>query len=208
MKKNILIAVVLLVGTLYAQAQVSVRPGVKGGLNFTRLTNFEADSPKVDFNLGGFVAIKFNRFYTLQPEVNYSRQGVKSEYVNTFSPIPNYSSSKTKTYSLDYVSLSAINKLNFGGHPFYALAGPSIDFKVNDNFTSYDRPIDVDFSIVAGVGYSLPNGLSFEARIKQGFLDVFGNDYFYQDSNNDYHYNDVVLNQVFQLGITYTFKTK
>ncbi|MCC9072485.1 PorT family protein [Flavobacterium sp. F-65] len=208
MRKVILIAVVLLVGTLYTQAQVTVRPGVKGGLNFTRLTNFEADGAKVDFNLGGFVAIKFNRFYTLQPEVNYSRQGVRSEYVNFFSPMPNYSSSKTKTYSIDYVSLSAINKFNFGGHPFYALAGPSIDFRVKDNFANYDRPIDVDISIVGGVGYALPNGLSFEARIKQGFLDIFGNDYIYEDSNNDYHYNDVVLNQVFQLGITYTFKTK
>jgi hypothetical protein len=208
MKKTILIAVVLLVGILNTQAQVKVNPGLKGGLNFTQLTNFDADGPKIDFNLGGFVAIKFNRFYSLQPEVNYSRQGVKSEYRDFFIPTPNYNYSRTKTYSIDYVSLSVINKLNFGGRPFYALAGPSLDFRVDDSFSSYDRPIDFDFSLVAGVGYSLPNGLSFEARIKQGFLDIFGNDYFYEDNNNDYHYNDVVLNQVFQLGITYTFKTK
>ncbi|MCV9929624.1 PorT family protein [Flavobacterium sp. LS1R49] len=208
MKKIILIAFGILVGILNTQAQVTVNPGVKGGLNFSRLTNFEANGPKVDFNLGGYAAIKFNRLYTLQPEVNYSRQGVRSEYVNFFSPTPNYNNSRTKTYSLDYVSLSVINKFNFAGRPFYALVGPSLDFKVADNFSSYNRPVDFDFSIVGGVGYTLPNGLSFEARIKQGFLDIFGNDYFYKDSNNDYHYNDVVLNQVFQLGITYTFKVK
>lgn len=210
MRKIILIAILLLAGTIQSQAQVTVSPGIKGGVNFTRLTNFEAtDTPKVDFNLGAFVAIKFNSFYSLQPEINYSKQGVKSKYNAIFSPTPNSGRSQTETYSIDYVSLSAINKFNFGGRSFYALVGPSLDFKVNDNFTGYDRPVDFDFSIVGGVGYSLPNGVSFEARIKQGFLDIFGNDFYYEDYiNNDYHYNDLVLNQVFQIGITYTFKTK
>jgi type IV secretory pathway VirB10-like protein len=52
----------------------------------------------------------------------------------------------------------------------------------------------------------LPNGLTFEARIKQGLVDIYGYDGI--NNNNDYYYNDVILNQVFQIGISYTFKVK
>ena len=47
----------------------------------------------------------------------------------------------------------------------------------------------------------------FRANQKQGLIDIYGyNGYDYD--NNGYYYNDVILNQVFQLGISYTFKTK
>ncbi|MET0946655.1 MAG: PorT family protein, partial [Flavobacterium sp.] len=68
----------------------------------------------------------------------------------------------------------------------------------------YD-PIGTDLSFVGGIGYSLPNGLTFEARFKQGLIDIYGYDGIDYD---DYYYDQVILNQVLQFGISYTFKVK
>ncbi|MNG17966.1 hypothetical protein D3C84_1019910 [compost metagenome] len=109
-------------------------------------------------------------------------------------------------YELNYVTLGAVAKFNFGGGGFHLLAGPSLDFKTSDNFGRYGYdPIDTDLAFVGGIGYSLPNGLTFEARFKQGFIDIYGYDGVDYD---DYYYDQVILNQVFQFGISYTFKVK
>lgn len=196
MKKFIVIAFVLIVGTI-AQAQVSVNPGIRGGLNFSTLSNIDDNSTKTDFYVGGLVNIKFNRFFSLQPELTYSRQGDKGrEYFND-------GSSRSLDYELNYLTVGAVAKFNVGGGGFHLLAGPSLDFKVGDNYIN-TNPENFDLAIVGGIGYTLPNGLTFEARIKQGLVDIYG----YDGIDNDYYYDDVILNQVFQIGISYTFKVK
>jgi hypothetical protein len=104
------------------------------------------------------------------------------------------------------LSLDAVVKFNFGGGGFHILAGPSLDIKTDDNFPDYDyNPVGADFGLIAGLGYSLPNGLTFEARFKQGLVDIYG----YEGiDENDYYYDDIILNRVFQIGISYTFKVK
>ena len=192
-------------------AQMSVKPGVKAGLNFSTFTNTDADS-KTDFYMGGFVAIKLAKIYTLQPEVVYSRQGaiVSQDYYDTYDPL--YSVGRRNTrYSVDYLSFGIINKFTFK-HGFQAVVGPSLDFKVGDNFNRNhtEEPMGFDLGLIGGIGYSLPNGLTFEARIKQGMVDIFGNAYddYDDEYDNDGNYNDVILNQVFQLGVSYTFDIK
>lgn len=194
MKKVILIAFVLFIGLITSQAQVRVSPGIRGGLNFSTLTNIEDNKTKTDFYLGGLVDIKFNKYFSLQPEITYSRQGDEGRYFEE----GRYYSEK---YELNYITLGAVAKFNFGGSGFHVLAGPSLDFKVDDNYINSD-PEGFDMAIVAGVGYTLPNGLAFEARIKQGFIDIYG----YDGVDDDYYYDEIILNQVFQLGISYTFK--
>ncbi|MGO4772820.1 porin family protein [Flavobacterium sp. W22_SRS_FK3] len=202
MKKVTLIAFVLFIGLASTQAQVSFSPGIRGGLNISNFTNFEPSNSKSDFYVGGFVAIKFNKYFTLQPELNYTRQGSEAiEYIDGGGLI----GSRKVNYDLNYLSVGAVAKFHFGGKGFYILGGPSLDIKTDDSFPEYDNnPAGADFALVGGVGYTLPNGLSFEARFKQGFVDVYG----YEGLDNDYYYDDVVLNQVFQLGISYTFKVK
>lgn len=202
MRKVTLIAFVLFIGLLSSQAQVSVSPGIRGGLNVSDFTNFGNSNAKTDFYVGGLVNIKFNKYFSIQPELTYSRQGTKArEY---FDGSLGY---RNTTYNLDYLALGAVAKFNFQGKGFYILGGPSFDFKVSDNFPAYDyEPVGFDLALVGGVGYSLPNGLSFEARIKQGLIDIYGYDGI--DTDNGYYYDDIILNQVFQLGITYTFKVK
>ncbi|MRX69679.1 Outer membrane protein beta-barrel domain-containing protein [Flavobacterium resistens] len=201
MKKITLFAFLLFIGLTSMQAQVSVNPGIRGGLNLTSLTNIDNNSMKADYYIGGLVAIKFNRYFTLQPEITYSRQGAEGrEYYNGSNAF------QDAKYELNYVTLGAVAKFNFGGKGFHVLAGPSLDLKTSDNFGRYGYdPIGTDFSFVGGIGYTLPNGLTFEARFKQGLIDIYGYDGIDYD---DYYYDQIILNQVLQFGISYTFKVK
>jgi len=199
MKKIALIAFVLFIGVQSSQAQVKVNPGLRGGLNISTLTNIDDNSSKTDFYVGGLIDIKFNKFFTLQPEITYSRQGDEGrEYFDN-------GSYRNVNYELNYITFGAVAKFNFNGGGFHVLAGPSLDLKIDDNYIN-SNPEGFDLAIVGGVGYTLPNGLTFEARIKQGLVDIYGYDGI--DYDDDYYYNDVILNQVFQIGISYTFKTK
>lgn len=199
MKKVTLIAFVLFTGLITSHAQVRVSPGIRGGLNFSTLTNVEDNSSKTDFYLGGLVNIKFNKYFSLQPEITYSRQGDEGRYFED----GRYYSEK---YELNYITLGAVAKFNFGGSGFHILGGPSLDFKISDNYIN-SNPENFDLAIVGGVGYTLPNGLTFEARIKQGFIDIYGYDDI-DDYDGNGNYDDVILNTVFQLGISYTFNIK
>lgn len=203
----------VLIGIVHSNAQVTFKPGVKSGVVFSRLTNIDSDF-KTGFYLGGQFAIKFNEVYTLQPEIVYSQQGAKEKKYtlmnNDYDPdILNENFSVN--YSIDYLSLAVINKFSFGTG-FHLIAGPSLDFKVNDNFDSnlfHDSPIGFDFGIIGGVGYSFSNGLSFDARFKQGLVDIYGNNYNTNiDNNNNGNYDEVVLNQSFQIGLSYSFDMK
>ncbi|WDF59824.1 porin family protein [Flavobacterium sp. KACC 22758] len=200
MKKITLIAFVLFIGLVKSQAQVKVSPGLRGGLNVSTLTNIDDNRSKTDFYVGGLVNIKFNKYFSLQPELTYSRQGDEGrEY---FGNGYNY---RYVNYELNYLTVGAVAKFNIGGKGFHILGGPSLDFKIDDNYIN-SSPENFDLAIVGGVGYTLPNGLTFEARIKQGLIDIYGYDGINNDDN--YYYNDVILNQVFQIGISYTFKVK
>lgn len=196
MRKFLVIAFVLFIG-IKSEAQVRVNPGLRGGLNVSTLTNIDDNKSKTDFYVGGLVDIRFNKFFSLQPEITYSRQGDEGRYFEN----GRYYSEK---YELNYITLGAVAKFNVGGGGFHLLAGPSLDLKVGDNYINSD-PEDFDLAIVGGIGYSLPNGLTFEARIKQGLVDIYGYDYY---DNDGYYTNDAILNQVFQIGISYTFKVK
>ncbi|MFB3386145.1 porin family protein [Flavobacterium sp. LAR06] len=201
MRKIALIAFALFIGLATSQAQMKVSPGIRGGLNLSTLTNIDDNSMKSDYYIGGLVEIKFNKYFTLQPEITYSRQG--SEGREYYFDTDSFENTK---YELNYVTLGAVAKFNFGGQGFHVLAGPSLDIKTSDNFGRYGYdPIGTDFSFVGGIGYSLPNGLTFEARFKQGFIDIYGYDGIDYD---DYYYDQVILNQVLQFGISYTFKVK
>ncbi|HEU0124704.1 porin family protein [Flavobacterium sp.] len=197
MRKFIVIAFVLFIG-IKSEAQVRVSPGLRGGLNLSTLTNIDDNNSKTDFYVGGLVDIRFNKFFSLQPEITYSRQGDEGrEYFND-------GSYRYINYELNYITFGAVAKFNFNGGGFHLLAGPSLDLKVGDNYIN-SSPEDFDLAIVGGIGYTLPNGLTFEARIKQGLVDIYGYDYY---NNDGYYTDDAILNQVFQIGISYKFKTK
>jgi len=213
MKKSIIVALVCFFGLTQANAQVSFRPGVKGGLNFSHFT--QTDDPnqrftsKTDFYVGVLGALKLSKVYTLQPELTYTRQGAKNEYFN-----PNDNIVYKNTINISYVSLGIANKFTF--NKFNFLVGPTIDIRVTDKkknlgYVDYDVNNDgfydngiyndynsfngIDFAFFAGLGYDITKNLGLEARIKKGIIPI-------DDNNWDY------TNVVFQVGATYTFDLK
>jgi len=190
MKKLLLLAILLC--SILINAQTPVKPGLRAGLNLANFTNTNADY-KTDFYVGGFVGLEFTRFYTLQPELYYSRQGSKG-IVNDAE--------------LNYITITVANKF----YPvresgFNLMLGPSFAVKVSDNLeNSFADQIGFDFLLMSGMGYEFPFGLGIEARFNFGLIDIFG---FYEHYEyEEIEFEDLTLNKFFQFGLTYRFKTK
>lgn len=178
-----------------ASAQVTFKPGIRAGANLSRITQSDFDT-RSDFYVGGFGAIKFTRFYTLQPEINYSRQGGKGEGTfydwNTSTNIP-----FKGDIEIQYLSFGLINKFTFND-AINIHVGPFFDFETGSNVNTN---AEVDLGITAGVGYTLPFGLTIEARVKKGLIDVLESD----DYSDFYYTDNYNTNFMFQLGLSYSF---
>lgn len=196
-KQTLLFVLVSLFGLSAMQAQVTFRPGIKGGLNSSRFTQTEDPnekfSAKTDYYVGIFGALKTSKIYTLNPELMYTRQGAKYEYIDQDGIRRN------EEIDASYVSLAIANKFTF--HKFNVHLGSTIDVKVNDTKkilgdTSYNDNENngIDFAFFAGVGYDFTKNFGIEARVKKGTIPV--------DGNWDY------TNILFQVGATYTFDVK
>lgn len=194
--KRILILLFLFFGIAQSHAQVSFRPGLRGGANFSHFTQdsnyyydpYDSNSgtsnvhydTKTDFYIGFFGAIKMSKFYTLQPEIDYSSQGSKYR-----------TATSTVDLNVDYLSFEVMNKFTFEDR-FNLHFGPTLDFVVNKDFRT---ETNVDLAFVLGAGIRLTNNFGIEGRVKKGIIPVvdFGN----------YH-----TNVVFSIGGTYTFDVK
>jgi len=196
MKKTLLFTL-LFFAVISVQGQVTLRPGIRAGANLAKLTGVNLDS-KVDFYVGGFAALKLSRFYTLQPEINYSRQGARGN-IKVYDNNGNYIS-KHGDLSLQYISLVGLNKFTLSDK-FNVHIGPTFDIVTNSNRYAYN---DIDLGITAGIGYTLPIGLTIEARIKKGLIEAVDS---YNYNNDDYYYDGSSgTNLVFSLGVSYSFQ--
>ena len=193
--KGLLVLLFLFFGLVQVKAQVTFKPGLRGGANFSHFSKgsnyyyadpYDLSSPgnsniqyetKTDFYLGFYGALKLAKHYTLQPEINYSSQGSKYR-----------SSTSNVDLNVDYMSFGVMNKFTFGDR-FNLHVGPTLDFVVNKDFRT---ETDLDMAFVLGAGISLTRNFGIEGRVKKGIIPVidFGN----------YH-----TNVVFSIGGTYTF---
>lgn len=200
MKKGFFLAFFTIFAFSQIQAQVTFRPGLRGGLNFSHFSNGgynndyynngynnnEDFTSKTDFYIGFYGALKLAKHYTLQPEINYSSQGSNYDYLDA-----NTNTRVSGQFDISYLSIDIMNKFNFNDK-FNFHFGPTIDFVVSKNFRNES---DVDLAFVAGLGYSFTKNFGIEARAKKGIIPVF-----YDNSDP--------TNVVFQLGATYTFDIK
>lgn len=175
MKLNNQIAKALLVilfaffGSFQMHAQVTFSPGLRGGANFSHFTkgndyysnnsNYSSVNydTHTDFYIGFYGALKLSRFYTLQPEIDYSAQG---------------SNSNTGDFNVDYLSVEVINKFTFSDK-FNIHFGPTLDFVVSKDFNT---EADVDMAFVLGAGYNFTPNFGVEARVKKGIINVIYDD--------------------------------
>lgn len=233
--KKIIFAALVVFGFAQAQAQVTFRPGVRAGVNFSHFTEgdyydnegvYDSDSgqffpdrpaefsSKTDFYAGLYGALKLTKYYTLQPEVTYSRQGSKVEW-SRYNDAANTYITYDEQIDVSYISVAIINKFTFSDK-FNVHIGPTFDVNVdksrnnfdmngpyNDPYNpyyygygDYDTESDIDLAFVLGAGFNVTKNLGIEARVKKGIIPVLD---FWDDNHT---------NVVFSAGLTYTFELK
>lgn len=174
------------------QAQVTFKPGLRAGVNFSHFTkgnyydynsinNNVSYTSNTKFYVGFYGALKLSKYYTLQPEINYSAQGSNYKTLNNGSV----------NLNVDYLSLEILNKFSFNDQ-FNIHFGPTLDFVVNKNFNIES---DADLAFVLGAGFKFTPNFGIEVRAKKGIIPVY-----YSDINH--------TNVVFSIGGTYTFDLK
>lgn len=202
-KRTFLLIVIAFLSLTKTQAQVTFRPGLRGGLGLSNL-GFHGDF-KPDYYIGAFGQLKLTKSYSIQPELTYSRQGSNNwKQTQTYFNNDTYESIEINTYkdvTIDYLSLAMINKFTFKTG-FQLQFGPTIDFIVNTNLPYSSNEVDV--GLVSGVGYKLPSGLLIEARFKADIKDN------YDTLEDGYHADEYQYSPslTFQIGVSYTFGKK
>lgn len=190
MKKFIFLGLMVF-GFTAAQAQTEFTSGVRAGLNISTIEDIEASS-KAGMYVGVFGNLRFTKFYSLQPELNFSMQGANDVHLSA-RYFPETDGGKADI-PLNYLGLSAINKFHFKS--FNLQVGPSLDFLMSDSM--YNRN-NVDLAMNFGAGYDITNNFSVEARYKMGVRDAV------DDQMILWFFSDINYNSVFQVGLTYKF---
>lgn len=206
--KNKITFLIACFAVILLNAQIEIKPGVKAGLNISSFTNLSSSNldgeSLTSFHFGGTASFKFAKFYTLQPELLYSRQGsnIKSTIIlfdNSFDPIPN----QEIKVQLDYLSIVVNNKFFIAGSGFNVQVAPVIDILLSHK--NIDSPEGFDIAIAGGIGYNFPMGLTLDLRYKQGIVDVFGRNVDDGNGAETTSFSDLVLNKTIQLSVGYEF---
>lgn len=194
--KKIIFLGLLLFGCLHANAQVTFRPGIRTGANFSKLTEADSDF-RPDFYVGIFGALKLSRFYVFQPEISYSKQGANNASSYGFDQINQRYIVRKIDISNQYVTFGITNKF-YINNKININIGSTLDFMVDpDEYTDSE----VDLAISLGGGYKIAKNLEAEIRIKKGIVDAFMPNYSYELNNTN-------TNFLLQLGVSYTFDFK
>lgn len=225
MKKLFLIVALLIcsIGITQNKSEAKVASkdlkfGVKLGLNFSKLTDFDSGSSSISYrnglNIGAYLNYKFSNKFAFQPELIYTAQGVIEEGISQGIKLK-------LTYRLDYIAVPlmikyyASNQFNIEFGPQLAINvkkqlevkgnGQTLDYNLDDFFN--DNNIDAktgtfDIALNFGVGYELKNGLNFGSRYSLGLIRVFDGSGVVDNSGNSQN----IKNSVFTFGLGYTFK--
>jgi hypothetical protein len=199
MKKNLIILIVLFSISLL-NAQVEINPGLKGGLNIANLTNMNTIGGNgksiTSFHVGGTVSFKFADFYTLQPEILYSKQGSEATFNGSGT------SNKSKI-DLNYLSLAVNNKFHVGSNGLNFQIAPVIDILLSHK--NVNDPQGVDIAIAGAIGYDIESGVTLSLGYKQGITDLFGRNVNTGNGYETTNISDLILNKVIQLSVGYQF---
>ena len=191
--KKVLLGLGLFAAT-FAMAQ---KVGIKAGGNLATISQSDAKS-KIGFYAGLSLNAPLTDKLSIQPEVLYSLQGAKGQEI-----IGGYK--VDETLNLGYINVPVMFQYAVADG-FFVEAGPQFGFltsakmKVSSNGVSAeldakDNMNTFDFGIGLGAGYNFTPNWSMNARYTAGITDMAKN-------NND----SAVKNNVFQLGLGYTFK--
>ena len=225
MKKIFLTAAIAVFGFSNMNAQ-DIRYGVKGGGNLATIAGDFGENDtfhplgtgnarlKVGFHIGGLAEIMLSQGFALQPELLFSSQGYKTDFLD--DDVKNIDNNVT----LNYVHMPIMAKL----FPIENLAielGPQVGFLISaknegidywndlpDNDQVKQKAKDlykgVDFGLNFGVSYELYSGLFFSARYNLGLTKV-DDDSFYYNSGEITSSKFSRKNRVIQLSAGFMF---
>lgn len=160
MKKLMLIAVLMIAGSMSVQAQF-LKFGVKAGANFANLkgdddANFDSYT---SFHFGVITQINVTDNFAIQPELLYSSQGAK---VNQ----------EAFDIKYDYITVPVLLKYYILSNKLSLEAGPQFAFLVNDNVGETFRTEAFEFAAVGGLGIDITKSLFVQARYVAGLTDT------------------------------------
>lgn len=202
MKKYYLTGLLLfLFGGSYAQ--VSIRPGLRAGANYSQITRTYYD-PRTDFYFGVLGEIKFNHTFFLQPEIGFSRQGAKGDIYRLPEAGENDKVLAGKNIESNYMTWGVTGKLAFS-RSVRILFGISAERSLEGPEAIKPLRSGGDFCALAGAEYKFPFGLGIEFRIKRGAFDMIDSrDYETFSSGRSWLSGDRNLNLVMQAGVNYS----
>ncbi|GAB7087354.1 porin family protein [Marinifilum fragile] len=186
MKKFLLLVVVLFAGTsLFAQ---DVQFGAKGGLNFANWIGDDADGTdmRTDIHLGVFARFAINENIAFQPEMVYSRQGMK---VDMGSDVK---------FKSNYLNIPLLMRAKMADK-FHAIFGPQVGIHLNSEADDGDVSVDadnmkgLDLALALGLEYDIADNVAIGLRYNWGLSKVVDVD------------EAKVQNSVFQLGVSVAF---
>ena len=175
MKKSIILLISIMA---FSGLSAQVQFGIKAGLNISSLSvsngvlgDGESKSSLTTFNGGLFASLPIAESLCLQPEINYSGQGM-----NVSGP------GETGSLNYDYLNVPVLIKYSHESGLF-AETGPQAGFllsaKGKSNGNSYelkDGTQSFDFSWALGLGYKLKDlGLGIDVRYNLGLTNTFKN---------------------------------
>jgi len=191
MKKGLLLIVVLLIA-IVNQTNAQYKVGIKGGLNLSKLATLnEPDnytSPDMDyrtsFHIGGFWHIPLNNKLFIQPELQYSGKGVKSQGYTT---------------KLPYLVLPII--VGFQPTDLFQIEG-GVELGYLLKYTEYHN--DIDYGIDLGATFIITDAIKAGFRYNLGLNSIYGKDDIqFTDDNGNLIDQIIVPHRVLQFSLYY-----
>lgn len=194
----VLVLILLSFHCFQLPAQELERLGIRGGLNFSRLTlrNAFDENARVGINGALLTRLRFTNWVALQPEITYSTMGARATYA-----LPQFTGDAR--IQLRYVQLPLMGYLTF--FDIFSLhGGPFVSYLVNSNFLAegtfgaggrtltHEDFRSFDLGLAGGLEIHF-NSIDIGFRYNRGFINVSGVRPLMGGGNN----------QVFQVYLTY-----
>lgn len=168
MKKIILVALVLLAGSIDMQAQL-FKFGIKGGLNYanqsgsgiTITTDNYNKEAITSYHVGLLAEIKVTDGFSVQPELLYSTQG--ATYKNAFEEFKN---------ELGYISIPVLAKFNFNKTVSLDL-GPQASFLLSERKNvNFKNSESFEFGVAGGLTLNVTKNIFLQGRYVLGLTEA------------------------------------
>ena len=170
--------------------------GLKSGLNVASINGDDMGDtqPRLGFVGGGFAELCIDDYTSIQPEIQYSQQGVKYSNRNGYDG----------TIKLDYINVPVMVEFK-ATKEFVVEAGPQVGFLLSAK-DKYESPTDsgindikddmknIDFGANFGLSYDQQNGWLFGVRYNLGLANINKNS------------NVSNKNGVFQFSVAFKFQ--